>query len=49
MAMENSDTVMPTSRNPGRLDMADTAETGTDVALLTRISPASVKLSLANS
>ena len=31
MAMENSDTVMPTSRNPGRLDLADTAEAGTDV------------------
>ena len=31
MAMENSDTVMPACRNPGRLDMADTAEAGTDV------------------
>ena len=31
MTMENLDTVMPTCRNPGRLDMADTAETGTDV------------------
>ena len=31
MAMENSDTVMPTYRNPGRMDMADTAEAGTDV------------------
>ena len=31
MAMENSDTVMPTCRNRGRLDMADTAEAGTDV------------------
>ena len=33
MAMENSDTVMPTYRNPGRLDKADTAEAGTDVPL----------------
>ena len=32
MAMENSDTVMPTCRNPGRLYMADTAEDGTDVS-----------------
>ena len=32
MAMDHSDTVMPTCRNPGRLDMADTAETGLDVA-----------------
>ena len=31
MATENSDTVMPTCRNPGRLDMADTAEAGTEV------------------
>ena len=31
MAMEKSDTVMPTCSNPGRLDMADTAEAGTDV------------------
>ena len=31
MAMENLATVMPTCRNPGRLDMADTAEAGTDV------------------
>ena len=31
MAMKNSDTVMPTCRNPGRLDMADTAEDRTDV------------------
>ena len=31
MAMENSDTVMPTYSNPGRLEMADTAEPGTDV------------------
>ena len=29
MSMENLDMVMPTSRNPGRLDMADTAEAGT--------------------
>ena len=32
MAMNNSDTVMPTCRNPSRLDMADTAEAGTDVS-----------------
>ena len=32
MIMESSDTVMPTYRNPGRLDMADTTEDGTDVA-----------------
>ena len=31
MANENSDTVMPTCRNPGRLDMANTTENGTDV------------------
>ena len=31
MAIENSDTVMPTCRNPCRLDMADIAEAGTDV------------------
>ena len=31
MAMESSDMVMPTYRNPSRLDMADTAEKGTDV------------------
>ena len=31
MVMENSDTVMLTCWNLGRLDMADTAETGTDV------------------
>ena len=31
MAMENSDTVMPTCRNPGRLDMVNTAEAGADV------------------
>ena len=31
MAMENSDTVMPTYRNPGRLAMADNTEAGTDV------------------
>ena len=31
MAMENSDTVMPTCRSPGMLEMADTAEAGTDV------------------
>ena len=31
MTVENSDTVMPTYRNPGRMDMADTAETGTDL------------------
>ena len=31
MAMENSDTVMSTCRNPGWLDIADTAEAGTDV------------------
>ena len=31
MDMENSDTVMPTCSNPRRLDMADTAEAGTDV------------------
>ena len=31
MDMENSDKVTPTFRNPGRLDMADTAEAGTDV------------------
>ena len=31
MAIENLDTMMPTCRNPGRLDMADTAEAGTDV------------------
>ena len=31
MTMENSDKVMPTCRNPGRLDKADTAETGTYV------------------
>ena len=29
--MENSYTVIPTCRNPGRLDMSDTAEAGTDV------------------
>ena len=32
MAMKNSDTVLPTCRNPGTLDMADTAEAGTDVS-----------------
>ena len=32
MAMKKSDTVMPTCMNPGRLDMADTAETSTDVS-----------------
>ena len=31
MTMENSDTVMPTYRNPGRLAMADNTEAGTDV------------------
>ena len=31
MAMENSDMVMPTYSNPGRLEMADIAEPGTDV------------------
>ena len=31
MAMESSVTVTPTCRNPGRLDMADTAEAGTEV------------------
>ena len=31
MAMDNSDTAMPTYSNPGRLDMADTADAGTDV------------------
>ena len=31
MAIEKSDTVMPTYRNPVRLDIADTAEAGTDV------------------
>ena len=31
MAMQNSDRVMPTHRNPCRLDIADTAETGVDV------------------
>ena len=31
MAMENLDTLMPTCRNPGRLDVTDTAEAGTDV------------------
>ena len=31
MAMENSYTVIPTCRNPGSLDMSDTAEAGTDV------------------
>ena len=31
MAMENSDTAMPTSRKPGRLDIVDAAEAGTDV------------------
>ena len=31
VTMDNSDRVMPTCRNPGRLDMADTAEAGTDV------------------
>ena len=29
--MGYSDMVMPTYRNPGRLDMASTAEAGTDV------------------
>ena len=31
MAMENLVTVMPIYRNPGRPDMADTPEAGTDV------------------
>ena len=31
MAMKNSDTVLPTCRNPGTLDMADTTDAGTDV------------------
>ena len=30
MVMENSYTVIPTYKNPGRPDMADTAEGGTD-------------------
>ena len=30
MAMEKSDTVMPTYENPGRMDMADTAEADTE-------------------
>ena len=33
MAMENSDTVLPTCRNLGRLDMVDTAEAVTDEPL----------------
>ena len=33
MAMEKSDTVLPTYENPGRMDMADTAEAGTEETL----------------
>ena len=33
MAMENSDIVMPTYRNPGRLDMVGTVENGADIPL----------------
>ena len=31
MVIENSDKAMPTYRNTGRLDMADTSEAGIDV------------------
>ena len=33
MAMKNSDLMMPTYRNPGRLVVAETAEAGTDVSM----------------